>query len=207
MQLDLTSRQLFSRSEVLSAPSPVPAEPGLYAWFFRNVPDDVLHQGGCLLVNGLTLLYLGISPDKAGKPSSGQSLRKRIRQHYAGNAEGSTLRRTLGVVLEHESGLPLRRVGSGKRITLTHGGEQWLDRWMDENAFVAWIEHPEPWAVEHQLLRELSCPFNIDGNSHHPFSSRLSARRRTALRRAREMPIADERNQQRTIRLEHAQRC
>jgi hypothetical protein len=31
-------------------------------------------------------------------------------------------------------------VESGKRIT--HSGEQWVDRWMDENAFVTWIEHP-----------------------------------------------------------------
>jgi hypothetical protein len=187
----LVSGPLFSRSDMLATPSPVPASPGLYAWLFRKVPDGV-PTDGCLVVDGRTLLYIGISPDRAGKPDSSQTLRSRIRHHYTSNAEGSTLRRTLGVLLEHKSGFPLRRVGSGKRITLTHAGEQWLDRWMDENAFVTWIEHPEPWTVERRLLGELSCPLNVAGNGDHLFSARLQNIRSAALRRAREMPIADE---------------
>jgi hypothetical protein len=45
------------------------------------------------------LLDIGIAPDKINKPNSRAALLKRIRQHYAGNSEGSTLRRTLGVLL------------------------------------------------------------------------------------------------------------
>ena len=80
------------------------------------------------MVGGKALLYIGIAPDKASKPNSRQSLLHRIRYHYQGNAEGSTLRRTLGVLLEEKSGFPLRRVGSGERITLTHAGERYLQR-------------------------------------------------------------------------------
>lgn len=68
---------------------------------------------GCITQNGYTLLYVGISPDKKGKPNSRANLRQRIKTHYSGNAEGSTLRRTLGVLLATEQ-FPLRRVGSGK---------------------------------------------------------------------------------------------
>jgi hypothetical protein len=72
---------------------------------------------------------------------------------------------------------------------------------MDENPAVTWIEHPEPWTVEHELLRELSCPLNVSGNNHHPFSARLRGIRSDALRRAREMPIANEHNQVRSAQL------
>jgi hypothetical protein len=156
------------------------------------VPAD-----GCLSFGGNTLLYLGIAPDIENKPNSRSTLLKRIRQHYRGNAEGSTLRRTLGVLLEPKSGFPLRRVGSGKRITLTHAGEQYIDQWMEKNAFVTWMVHPEPWIIEHQLLRQVSSPLNISGNSLHPFYLNLRMMRAAALKRARELPIADERDQMR----------
>jgi hypothetical protein len=174
----------------------VPATDGLYAWYFHNVPK-VLPTEGCLTVDGKTLLYIGIAPDKASKPNSRQSLRHRICYHYRGNAEGSTLRRTLGVLLEEKSGFPLRRVGSGKRITLTHAGERYLDEWMGQNAFVAWVACPEPWVRERGLLREFSCPLNLRDNDHHPFAPVLKRMRGAALRRARELPIASENDQHR----------
>ena len=68
---------------------------------------------------------------------------------------------------------------------------------MSENAFVAWIAHPEPWVIERLLLGELSCPLNITHNNHHPFVATLKQMRIEALRRAREMPIANEHNQRR----------
>ena len=193
-------KRLFSRAEVLQIPSPVPKANGLYAWYFRNVPS-VIPTDNCLEFKGNRLLYIGIAPDKINKPNSRATLVKRIRQHYAGNAEGSTLRRTLGVLLAEQSGFPLRRVGSGKRFTLTHAGEQFLDDWMEKNAFVAWMEHPEPWTIEHTLLLELSCPLNIADNAHHLFCSTLKKMRTEALCRAREMPIANEHNQKRLSKL------
>jgi hypothetical protein len=138
---------LHSRDEVLRRPSPVPAANGLYVWYFTDLPATI-PTDGCLTLDGKTLLYIGIAPDKECKPNSSQSLLRRIQYHYRGNAEGSTLRRTLGVLLENKSGFPLRRVGSGKRFTLTHEGERYLDQWMTENAFVAWMAHPEPWVIE-----------------------------------------------------------
>ena len=183
-------KHLFTRSEVLRTLSPVPATNGIYAWYFRNVPAGV-PTDGCLAVRGNYLLYLGIAPDKANKPNSRASLASRIRkQHYRGNAKSSTLRKTLGALLEKKSGFPLRRIGSGKRITLTDAGEQWLNQWMEKNAFVVWIAHANPWTIEHGLLRTISCPLNIKDNRHHPFASVLKAIRSKALARARKLPIA-----------------
>jgi hypothetical protein len=189
---------LYSRSAVLTKLCPVPQEPGAYAWFFKETPPSV-PTDECITKDGLTLLYVGISPDKVGKPNSTQNLRKRIANHYRGNAEGSTLRRSLGVLLTRQSDFPLRRVGSGNRMTFTHLGEQWLDKWMQDNAFVCWVEHPAPWELEDELLGTLSLPLNIKGNKHHLFADSLSQLRKDAIKQAKTTPVANEDNQQRRM--------
>ena len=171
----------------------MPPDRGLYAWFFKDIPTCVPIDG-CVAKDGLTLLYVGISPKNE---ASTQNLRKRITNHYRGNAEGSTLRLTLGTLLSETSDFPLRRVGSGKRMTFTHLGEQWLDGWMDRNAFVSWLKHEAPWEVESGIFKDLSLPLNIQDNDHHPFAKKLSAMRIMAKKQARQMPIANEDNQQR----------
>ena len=185
--------ELYSRREILCTTSLPPPVPGIYAWFFKDIPGTV-PADDCVTKDSLTLLYVGISPDKIGKPNSRQNLRRRITTHFQGNAEGSTLRRSLGVLLAQTSGYPLRRVGSGKRMTLTHSGEQWLDDWMTENAFVCWLEHQAPWEFEDELLGRLSLPLNIKGNRDHPFAKALTEARIQAIKDAREWPISVENN-------------
>lgn len=188
-------QKVWSRKEVLSKPSPIPMKNGIYAWFFKSTPPLVPVKD-CLVSENKILLYAGISPKN---DTSTQNLRKRITTHFRGNAEGSTLRLTLGTLLYEKSGYELRRVGSGKRKTLTHLGEQWLDNWMDDNAYVFWVEHDKPWTIEKDVLRHFSLPLNIQDNEHHPFSKVLSNIRTTAKRKAEQEPIANEDNQQRTM--------
>jgi hypothetical protein len=114
-------------------------------------------------------------------------VRSRVRYHYTGNAEGSTLRLTLGVLLAEELGIELRRVGSGTRVTFS-AGEQRLSEWMGEHAFVTVIEHPRPWVLEEQMISELSLPLNLD-QSTHPFRPTLSALRSAARQRAKELSV------------------
>jgi hypothetical protein len=102
----LSPNHLYTRQEVLTRPSPVPARPGVYAWYFREAPPGVPVEG-CHRHDGLPLRYVGISPSKPptnGKLPSKQSLAKRIRYHFAGNAEGSTLRLALGCLLADKLG-------------------------------------------------------------------------------------------------------
>jgi len=186
---------LFSRAEIMSRPDIIPAARGVYAWYFRSIPPFVPIDD-CNVRDDLTLLYVGISPKNA---TSRQNLRKRITYHYRGNAEGSTLRLTLGTLLAGNSDFPLRRVGSGRRMTFTHLGEQSLDDWMCANALVCWTEHDEPWLLEHDILSSYSLPLNIQDNRKHPFSTRLCDIRRSAKASAREAPIAYEGNQQRRM--------
>ena len=186
-------KTLYSRSEILTKPCPVPQNKGLYAWYFTNIPPLVISEG-CIKKDEKTLLYAGISPKDE---NSKQNLRKRITNHFRGNAEGSTLRLTLGTLLGRESDFPLRRVGSGNRKTFTHLGEQWLDKWMDINAYVCWVEYEKPWEVEKEIIENVSLPLNIQDNDHHPFAKTLSKMRVEAKKEANETPIANEDNQQR----------
>jgi hypothetical protein len=182
---------LYSRQEVLDRPSPIPASPGVYGWWFRRLPAP-MNIKGCATHNGLPLLYIGISPSRpptSGKPASRQNLRKRLRQHYDRSAEASTLRRTLGCLLADELGLQLRRVGStGRRTTFTDG-EQKLSAWMAENAFVSWVVRDRPWELEDALIGRLDLPLNLKGNSRNPFHPVLTQARARCLAQARALPV------------------
>lgn len=187
--------RLYSRSEVLSTPSPVPRLSGVYGWYFRDIPGDIPTRQ-CARLNGLTLLYIGISPGappRNGKSSSKQTLFHRVRYHYQGNAEGSTLRLSIGCLLSETIGIQLRRVGSGQRLTFADG-EKRLSDWMASNAFVVWSECEEPWLVEEQLISTTSLPLNLDQNERHPFFPVLSESRCVAKIKAREMSIWNERD-------------
>lgn len=182
-------KKLYSRVDIQQEDCPVPNCPGIYAWYFKEIPPGVPLKG-CIEFQDKHLLYVGISPKKppkTGKPSS-QNLRKRIRRHYSGNAKGSTLRLSLGCLLSDKLGIELRRVGSGKRITF-HEDEKILSRWMCENAFVSWVVTEEPWQVEDHAIRQLSLPLNLKNNESHPFHRCLTLIRSDSKRRARAKSI------------------
>ena len=159
----LNPEKLWSRVEVVGArPSPVPKTPGLYAWYFRRVPGPI-DRAGCHLHDGMSMLYVGIAPRQpyADGRRSKTTLRQRVRYHYTGNAEGSTLRLTLGCLLSEELGIKLRRVGSGTRRTFSDGEE-------------------EPWTLEEELISRYDLPLNLDQNRHNAFHPELSAARKAA---------------------------
>jgi hypothetical protein len=186
----LQPERLVARAEVLGRPCPVPAAPGVYAWYFDEPPPGV-PVDACHCLGDHFLLYVGISPKapaKAGGRPSGQSLRTRVRYHYGGNAEGSTLRLTLGSLLSESLGIQLRRVGGGKRLTFSEG-ESALSGWMDQHARVCWVVTERPWLLESRLIEQLTLPLNLDQNLNGSFRARLSEARARQRARARELPV------------------
>jgi len=169
---------LLRRREVLALPCPVPEESGIHGWYFATAPPGVPTRG-CHRRSGAWLLYLGISPSRAGTK---QNLRRRIRGHLRGNASGSTLRLSLGCLLTRSLGIRLQKVGSRLHFG---DGEQALDEWLDANGRVCWVTHARPWAVESSLIARLSLPLNLDHNGAHPFAAELSTRRWKARAKAR----------------------
>ncbi|HVY60973.1 MAG TPA: hypothetical protein VHF22_04935 [Planctomycetota bacterium] len=173
--------QLIARDEP-------PKRPGCYAWYFDGLPRDV-PTSGCHRVGDRVLAYVGIAPHerREGIRPSRATLRSRLAQHFRGNACGSTLRLTLGLLLRDELGLELRRVGRGSRMTFGEG-EGPLSRWIDRHARVAFLENAEPWRIEEALLRRVCLPLNLEGNERHPFHATLSELRRSARAQARHAP-------------------
>ncbi len=184
MGLPLSNALLFpkkkwSRAQVLGPSRPVPEEPGVYAWYFRKIPRRVPRTGCHRSSDGLTLLYVGISPakPKKGRRPSRQNLRDRLRQHFDGDAECSTLRRSLGCL----RGLKLKQRGA-KGFTFGPAGELALSAWMAKNAFVCWVPSIDPWLVEHQFIAAhgATLPLNLQGNKANTFRKTLKAIRANA---------------------------
>ena len=184
----LKPERLYAADEARSAPR----RPGIYGWYFDTIPAGI-DASSCHSQSGWYLLYCGISPNRPptnGRSPSKAHIRQRIGTHLGGNASGSTLRLTLGCLLEGEIGTALRRVGSSGRFTFTNPGEQVLDRWLQSHARVCWAEHPSPWEPEHEMLQSgIPLPLNIDGNPCGAFKSTLSAVRAAARRRAEAQPL------------------
>jgi GIY-YIG catalytic domain len=128
------------------------------------------------------------APPANGRRASKQTLRDRIKYHYTGDAEGSTLRKTLGSLLSDELHIELRRVGSGNRMTFVEG-ERALSTWMSDHARVSWIVDETQWLFEAGVIANLDVPLNVDSNKHNRFHFELVATRAQAVARVRTVPI------------------
>jgi hypothetical protein len=118
-----------------------------------------------------------------------------VRYHFGGvtgaSAEGSTLRKSLGVLLPGDLGVELRRVGSGQRRTFA-GGEAVLTQWMAENALVSWLVRPDPWLFEEELIANLDLPLNLQGNNDNAFYPELTRIRKAAIAKSNKLRILAE---------------
>lgn len=182
----LAPSMVCTRAQALERSSPIPAAPGVYGWYFDEVPSGVPTQGVHLTDLGY-LLYLGIAPRRPrlsdGRPSK-QHLRSRIRSHFGRSADSSTLRLTLGALLSKELDLKLQASGGSGRLTFG-AGEADLSNWMAQHARVAWVVDEEPWLREPQFISKLVLPLNLDQNEGNPFRQPLSEARRLQRERAR----------------------
>jgi len=159
---------------------------GIYAWHFKELPrKDVPTKGCSRTVDGYTLLYIGIAPSLVKGEPSKRTLRDRISQHYTGNIQGSTLRKSLACLLWDELQLEFRVGVNPRRPKLTLEGQKALTGWLSENALVSWVSHNEPWEYEVLLIHRFNTPLNIDCNHHHPFNRELTRTRVKKMGKAR----------------------
>jgi hypothetical protein len=171
---------LTDRETALSKPCPIPDSSGIYAWYFKSLPNEDIPSSQLIEHQNRYLLYVGICPSEASRGN--RTIRQRIREHYGKTiAEGSTLRYTLGTLLR----LPLAIRGKSK----TFGDhEETLDEWMQENALVTWQETDHPWTYERYVFETIGSqlPLNLSGNPQNPFRGTLKQLRKENLKRARE---------------------
>lgn len=63
---------LYSRRQALGRLSPLPAAGGVYGWWSRQLPP-LVQAGGCARHDGMTLLYVGISPSRPPRAAGRQA--------------------------------------------------------------------------------------------------------------------------------------
>lgn len=167
--------KLWTRTELMATPCPIPSTPGIYGWYFDELPEPGIPSIGTK-VGQWWLLYIGIAPARQGSLSN---LRKRLRTHLSGSARKSTLRLSLGSLLSDQLGLSAVPA-SGK----VHFGqtEALLSSWLDEHARIAWVERARPWEVEAEVVHTLLVPMNRDHNQSHPFYAAMGDARKTIRR-------------------------
>lgn len=172
---------LVEVADVRSAP---PRRGGMYGWWFLpgslSVPERDYSR-----VESYELLYVGIAPRKPTSDGreSASTLRPRLVKHATGDASRSTLRLTLGVLLADKLDLVL---GShANRLNFGPTGESHLTAWLNEHARVSWVEQPQPWLIEDEMLEHATLALNVDGRDHDPFARELKQRRMDARQAAR----------------------
>jgi hypothetical protein len=103
----LRPARLWSAAEIVKSFASVPKSAGVYAWYFDEIPPGVPTAECHRSAEGQVLLYVGIGPKEAkGARTPGtRTLHDRLRDHLVGNAEGSTLRLTLGCLLADHLGI------------------------------------------------------------------------------------------------------
>jgi hypothetical protein len=182
----LHPERLYSVTELSTAPTLIPQEGGVYAWWFTKAPPEVPIDDTAVH-DGRRLLYVGIAPRKpsmAGSVSS-RNLRHRLLTHCRGPIASSTLRRTLTVLLKGELDLRIMTTDAGK-LKITTADEGRLTQWMAENAQVAWQVSAAPWELEdHMIQGTATLPLNIRGSTG-PFAKVLSTMRSRARRSHRD---------------------
>jgi hypothetical protein len=162
--------KLFAVADVVNKPSAAPDEPGMYAWWFDELPDVPME--GAWEKDGYRLAYVGIA---SYRPGSRRTLRQRLRNHCNGPIATSTLRRSLAAILIGE--LDLHPFESSGKVKLPAAEEGMLSDWLAAHGRVAWITDATPWIYEDELLKNgPPLALNIRGNKH-PFVAQLLALR------------------------------
>ena len=167
--------KFFSSSSVtriadfLNKDTLIPKLPGYYGWLFDKNPGVTRYEwlSG---VNELKLLYIGISPSKGSCNNSNQNLYNRIRRHSIGNASTSTLRLSLGCLLD----LPL--VSINNRFVFDR--EDQLTEWIISHAYVVYREDDAPWEKEDNLIKYYQPPLNLANNTNGYFYNFLNLKRK-----------------------------
>ncbi|TYP88546.1 GIY-YIG nuclease family protein [Blastococcus xanthinilyticus] len=147
-------------------PTTVPRESGLYAWW--AAPGTLPEVSGPAhpTAGGLELIYIGLAQD----------LRSRVAgNHLRGPTGSSTLRRALVALLMPSEGYTTR--WTTDRVVPVDADELRVSEWMQAHLRVTWATHPDPKAVEGEVIAQLAPPLNQLHNKTHPSYRTIKAAR------------------------------
>lgn len=137
----------------------IPDLPGNYIMCLRKgskLPQNTIKP---ILNNfqGLEVIYLGLAS---------KSLRKRdFRQHFKGNAGGSTLRKSLGSLMGYKKIMRDKDEESTK-TKFNSIDEAKLSKWMRENLIMFVCATPDYDKLEKVLIQNFNPPLNLKSNKN-----------------------------------------
>lgn len=154
-----------------------PAKAGVYAWFVDDPTTLPL-----LPDQGDDPIYVGLSKNLAQRGDE---------THFKSGRTGfSTLRRSLGALLEGDLNLRVVPRGTGpseqnfRCYRFDDAGETRLTRWMQEHLRIGVMAYPSPEAIERELIALARPPLNLTGWSN-PHAVELKALRKRCADKAR----------------------
>jgi hypothetical protein len=158
----VTRRLLVQPVGLTEAATALPTGSGIYAWWARPEALPEFTGPANPVAGELRLLYLGLATN----------LRRRIVTNHLKQSGSSTLRRTLAGLLLLEQGY---RTTWTDRVVLIPDDEARLTAWMTEHLRLTWAEHPNPHAIEMDLIAALAPPLNVDGAAKGDVRDRIRA--------------------------------
>ena len=160
----LETELLVRIGDLRQSKSQLPGIRGVYGLFFGRAPGPAPLQG-CLVRDGLSLLYIGTAGADQGKNGT---LRNRLGDHHlGGNERRSTVCQTLAALMPEVAGAAVARNERGRIKFHTSGeGAARMRQWMDQNIAACWIADPRPADLEIDLVQYYQPPLNIEFNRH-----------------------------------------
>lgn len=157
--------KLIAARDLLDAPQRVKNRMGVYLVFIKGA-DEMFRRAGLPdagghsheSVGGYDHLYVG----------EGVSVRSRAMYHLQGDVTNSAVREFL-LSLQFAKGV----IWSATATECRQAAEARLDKWLLENAAIAFKHCPFAQDVERDLIRQLTSPFNVRHNTRTPLLSAL----------------------------------
>ena len=135
----------------------LPQKAGFYIICFKkdSTTPSELKNATFEIYQNLKVLYVGITNAKRG------IRRRNYKNHFNGNAGGSTLRKSLGVLFEYKLIARDKHVSNNKK-KFSKEDEFELSNWMKKNLcfFYKVLQYPD--SIEQDLINLLKPPLNLD---------------------------------------------
>jgi hypothetical protein len=142
-------------------PISLPSKSGFYIMCLKenvNLPSP-LKEAHFSKYKGLKVLYVGITT--AVKGIKGRD----YRNHFNGNAGGSTLRKSLGVLFNYKL-IPRDKNLNTNKKKFSKEDENILSEWMKNNIIFYYKVFNDPKSIEQELINLFNPPINLDKTKH-----------------------------------------
>lgn len=139
-------------------PHLLPNKPGNYLFCLKGnskLPDILIVPIVSKFEN-LRVIYTGIT----GKSLQGRD----SKQHFNGNAEGSTVRSSVGALLGFKNTFRITKKGKTKKTKYKIDQEVQISDWMKGNLIMYYIESEDYTENEDKLINHFNPPLNLRGN-------------------------------------------